>query len=147
MDKLYTVTTPGPIPGLDNIVGPLTTPMRLSKINVLEMLKNNYEVYEHNPSNKTEKVRVTRYNINSIKFNSNRAVSTSKRKLNRSIQEMSKPVMVEPVKKEEKSYNNYNNNNKKNKNFNKKDEKLQNNVSTTPEVVEEKIETPTSFEV
>lgn len=101
MEKLYTVTSVLPIPALDNIVGPMTTPTKFDQQDVLWMLKNGYEVYQHNPFKKSEKVKVTRANINSIKFNGTRESATAERLLNRSIQEMDKPLNTPVIKKNE----------------------------------------------
>ena len=67
MLNLYTVDTPREIIGL-NINGPLTTPTPMEYHNVLRMVKAGYTVYQHNPFNLNEKVKVTYDNINNIKL-------------------------------------------------------------------------------
>ena len=111
MLKKYTVETAGPIPCLDNIVGPLTTPTVMDHGSVLKMLNKGYVIYQHNPLNLSEKVRVTKKNISSIKFGASKK-AVEQRNLNKEIQAMSKPIVkVEPVKpavvekKEEKNDN------------------------------------------
>lgn len=67
MINLYTVDTPREIIGM-NINGPLTTPTPMEYHNVLKMVKAGYTVYQHNPFNLNEKVKVTVKNINNIKM-------------------------------------------------------------------------------
>ena len=96
--KLYTVQSTGVIPGL-GINGPLTTPTKMEFLHVLDMVKKHYVVYEHNPSDTTEKVRVTINNINSIKFNSTRLAAVNRRNLNEEVQAMDKAMNVAVVNK------------------------------------------------
>ena len=63
-----------------------------------------YVIYKHNPHDLKEKVRVTTSNINNIRFKNTREAATSQRLLNRSIQEMDKPLVTEVVKKEVKHH-------------------------------------------
>ena len=67
MINLYTVDTPREIIGM-NINGPLTTPTPMEYHNVLKMVKAGYTVYQHNPFNLNEKVKVTIRNINNIVY-------------------------------------------------------------------------------
>ena len=99
MGKLYTVATPRNIIGMADIVGPLTTPSEMKFNDVLEMVRLGYEIYQVNPYNYSEKIKVTISNINDIKFKSSISMALSQRKLNREIQEMGKPIVVETVKK------------------------------------------------
>ena len=102
MNGFYTVESSRPIDCLGGIQGPLTTPVRLSFRNALHLVSKGMVVYKHNPYDLTEKVRVTRSNINSIKFTRTREQATSQRMLNRSIQELDTPLVVDVVKKETK---------------------------------------------
>lgn len=96
MKKLYTVATVDEIIGL-NIQGPLTTPTKMEFNNVLQMIQRGYTVYEHNPKDLTEKVLVNTSNINSITFKNSRADALSRRELNKTLIEESKPTYVEPI--------------------------------------------------
>ena len=102
--ELYTIKSARPIECLGGIQGPLTTPTSIKFNDVLGMVRKGYEVYKHNPHDLKEKVRVTLTNINTIKFKRSREEATSQRLLNRSIQEMDKPVIKEVVKKDVKQY-------------------------------------------
>lgn len=100
MNGFYTVESSKPIDCLGGIQGPLTTPVRLSFRDALQLVSKGLVVYKHNPYDLTEKVRVTRSNINTIKFERTREQATSQRLLNRSIQELDTPLVVDVVKKE-----------------------------------------------
>lgn len=101
MKELYTIESPRPIHCLGGIQGPLSTPTQLSFNDVLYMVKEGYVVYKHNPHDIKEKIRVTKSNINNIKFRRTREIATSERLLNRSIQEMDTPVEKKVVKQVE----------------------------------------------
>ena len=97
--KKYIITTAKEIPCLSGICGPITEPVSLERNDVLALVKKGFEVYECNPYDPSERVRVTRANVNSITFSRGRATVTAQRLLNRSIQDMEKPVVVDTVKK------------------------------------------------
>ena len=101
MKKLYTVNTVKNIPGL-GISGPLTTPMKMEFHHVLDMVKNGYKVYEHNPQDLTEKVLVTMQNINTIEFKNSRATAMNRRELNQSLIDDSKPMVINKITKTKK---------------------------------------------
>lgn len=124
MAKYYTIASAKPIPCLDNIVGPLTTPVRIEHDDVMWMLNHGYEIYEHNPVNKSEKVLVTRQNANGANFKTNRATATSRRLLNRSIQDMEKPIVAEVIRKSDND---------------KKKNQYQNDKNNQPKVVVEEV--------
>jgi len=98
--KLYVIDTVKQIPCLENICGPITEPVKLGREDVIDLVKRGYTVYQVNPNDKTEKVLVTRSNINKIQFKNTRAAATTKRMLNRQIQDMNSPIIV-PVHKNE----------------------------------------------
>lgn len=100
MKDLYTIETKKSIDCLGGIVGPLTTPTQIEFNDALRLVAKGFKMYKHNPHDLTEKVLVTRANINSIKFTRTREEATSKRLLNRSIQDMDKPLVKEVVNKE-----------------------------------------------
>lgn len=102
MEKLYVVSSSKVILGMADIQGPLTTPSPIKFADVLEMVRMGYEIYQVNPYDHTEKVRVTVSNINDIKFTVSRSKSCVQRKLNKEIQEMNKPILVDVVAKESK---------------------------------------------
>ena len=102
MSKLYIVTTPKTIIGMSDIMGPLTTPSEIEFAAVLEMVRLGYDIYQVNPYDYNEKIKVTLSNIHNIKFKSSISMAFSQRKLNREIQEMDKPIMVDVLTKEQK---------------------------------------------
>ena len=102
MSKLYTITTPKKIIGMADIMGPLTTPSEIEFNNVLEMVRLGYDIYQVNPYDHNEKIKVTLSNINNIKFKSSISMAFSQRKLNREIQEIDKPIIVDVKKKDNK---------------------------------------------
>lgn len=67
MARKFTVASQGTVLGL-GISGPITTPVVLDPKNVLKMVKKGMVIYEHNPYNTAEKVKMTVYNINTNKF-------------------------------------------------------------------------------
>ena len=94
MKELYTIASARPIESLGGIQGPLSTPTQLKFNDVLAMVRKGYVIYKHNPHDLTEKVRLNMKNINNISFKRTRAEATSQRLLNRSIQEMDKPIVT-----------------------------------------------------
>ena len=144
MEKLYIVTSTKNIIGMDNIQGPLTTPVNMKFNNVLEMVRRGYEVYQVNPFNHSEKVKVTISNINNISFKISRSAATAQKKLNEEIQEMSKPMVVDVVVKETKKEVDEVIKQKEkteNKNFKQNENKKENK----PEVDQEKLNKPDEF--
>ena len=141
MVKLYTVDTPKVIIGMYDIQGPLTTPSKMEFANVLEMVRRGYKIYQVNPYDYNEKVRVTVSNINSIKFKTTRAANVAQRKLNQEIQDMDKPMMVDVVSKDKETTENIKSTEKDHGKNNKHNEGK--NVNKLPEG--EKITTPDNF--
>lgn len=92
MRRLYTIASERPIACLGGIQGPLTTPTPIGYEDIITMITKGYEIYQHNPVKLTEKVRVTRSNVNSIKFETTRAKAAAERALNKEIQQMATPV-------------------------------------------------------
>lgn len=68
MNKLVIIESSGPIRAMNNINGPIKTPCSLS-INVIsDLINDNKIVYEVNPKNYNEKIRLTRLNLFSDNF-------------------------------------------------------------------------------
>ena len=121
MRKLYTVLTQKEIPSLNGIKGPLTTPVEIDSVSVLNMVRKGYEVYQHNPYILTEKVRVTANNYNKIVFPTNEEKSIEIAKKREEEERITKEMKIPVVTKEEDSSKNNNNNNYNNKKLNKPD--------------------------
>lgn len=92
MGRYFTIASALPITALGNINGPLTTPVQIPFADVLDMLRKNYVIYEHNPVNKAEKVRVTIDNVNNITFSTTRYDALLLKEANLEMQELSKPL-------------------------------------------------------
>ena len=142
MNKLYVITTPKNIIGMDDIQGPLTTPTPMKFNNVLEMVRRGYEIYQVNPYNHSEKVKVTISNINNISFKISRSAAMSQKKLNREIQEMNKAMVVDVVVKENK---NIINEKPENINIKQNENKKENKSGVKSEPTQEKLTKPDEF--
>lgn len=68
MNKLVTIESSGPIRAMGGISGPIKTPTSLSTAAIISLINDNMVVYEVNPKNYNEKIRLTRLNINSDNF-------------------------------------------------------------------------------
>ena len=95
--KLYTIENIRPLPCLGNIVGPIRTPVRLEEKDVIDLVKNNFSVYEHNPLKKKEKVKVTLNNYSSITFKTSKKEAIDEKALKK---ELIKETTTPPEKKE-----------------------------------------------
>ena len=142
MLKKYTVATAGPIPALDNIVGPLNTPTVMDHAAIVAMLNKNYVIYQHNPYDLNEKVRVTKKNINNITFKNTRKSVIEKRKLNNEIQNMSKPIVNIPANAPKNDHKPEVKNDKNDKKDEKKDKQ---NLNPTVKKDETKVSSPDGF--
>lgn len=103
MTKLYTVKTPKPIPCMGDIQGPMTEPTSMKFDDVLSMLCMGYEIYQHNPNKLSEKVLVTKQNIENIKFPTSKAKAISEKKDFKEMQILNKPASQLAPKKSNKS--------------------------------------------
>ncbi|GEM_PF-5882393 len=92
MGRYFTIASAMPIKALGDINGPLTTPVQIPYADILDMLRKNYVIYEHNPVNKAEKVRVTIDNVNNVKFTTSRYDALLLKEANLEMQELSKPL-------------------------------------------------------
>lgn len=101
--KMYIITTAKEIPCLGGITGPITTPVKLELSELIWLLNNGFTVYQCNPFDSNERVKVDRMNMHSITFSRNRAIVTLEQMENLKVQEMSKPVEV--VKRDNKQNN------------------------------------------
>lgn len=97
MIRLYVIETKKPIECLGGIQGPLTTPTHIDINDVIDLVRRGYEVYQVNPDNSKEKVRVTINNLKSIKFS--RSETVLQRLITREINKGNKPMMVNKVSK------------------------------------------------
>lgn len=80
MNKLITIESTGPIKMMGNINGPISTPCSVSTTVIIDLLNSGKVVYEVNPKNHAEKVRLTRLNVNSNNFPTNNTSKVDSRK-------------------------------------------------------------------
>lgn len=71
MNKLVIIESAGPIEALGGISGPIKTPSSLSTNVISDLINSGKVVYEINPRNYNEKVKLTRLNVNTNNFQSN----------------------------------------------------------------------------
>lgn len=67
MKDLYTIETAAFIPEV-GLYGPILEPFEMDEYAVLNLVRNGYTIFKHNPYNAFEKVQVTVENHNSIVF-------------------------------------------------------------------------------
>ena len=95
--KLVTIESYGKLHALGGIMGPIITPCRIDISTIIMLMNSGKIVYEVNPSNVKEKVRLTRLNVNKDNFvkNTTQLVNTSSVKTN----------VVEDTSYKNKNYN------------------------------------------
>ena len=71
MNKLVIIESAGPIEALGGISGPIKTPSSLSTNVISDLINSGKVVYEINPRNYNEKVKLTRLNVNTNNYQSN----------------------------------------------------------------------------
>ena len=96
--KLVTIESAGKISILGGIQGPITNPCRLSTDSIIELINSGKIVYEVNPKNSKEKIRLTRLNVYKTNFASTikETVDKKKKVIEETIKTNSKP-MVKPI--------------------------------------------------
>lgn len=77
--KYVTIESPGKIGVLGGLVGPITTPSYLDIDIIISLINSGKAVYEVNPANVKEKIRLSRINVLKSNFNysSNRETSSN----------------------------------------------------------------------
>lgn len=101
------------IPLYGGVCGPLSTPISIDKRTLIDLLQDGYTIYQVNPYDKNDKVKVTLDNYSNILFKRKRASVTSDRLVVRSVQDISNRVTKESNKDKQKE-NNPNKKQKKN---------------------------------
>lgn len=96
MEKKYIVTSPRVILGL-GIQGPITTPIKIDFNNLLRMIRTGYEIYQVNPYDPSEKVRVTISNMHTITFKNTRPQVVKREIENKKNQLIDKRLLVNVV--------------------------------------------------
>ena len=90
--NLYTVLDARVIDCLGGICGPIQHPTEMAESDVITMVRNGFTVFQHNPHNLREKVKVTRTNFNSIVFKTTRSDGYKSRSLNTQLRNEAKKV-------------------------------------------------------
>lgn len=67
-EKLCVVLADGRIPELGGIIGPVAVPTKIAYSSIVSMLNRGLPVYEVNPKNVNERVRLTFRNVNAVNF-------------------------------------------------------------------------------
>lgn len=80
MNKLVTIESAGPIKMMGDINGPIKTPCSVSTNVIIDLLNSGKVVYEVNPKNHAEKIRLTRLNLHSNNFPANNTSKVDSRK-------------------------------------------------------------------
>lgn len=144
MRRLYTIASAGLIDTAGGIYGPLTTPTVFDVDTVVNMVRRGIEVYQHNPSNPTEKIRVTTKNVNTIVFKTTRADAVIRRNLNMSVREKGEDRTPDTTNVERKNQQ-QNNNDKKNIKNNKENVTIEINKDQNQKDNKEEISKPDDF--
>ena len=97
--KLCTITSYGKIKELGGITAPITRPTKISVDIIIRLINQGITVYEVNPYKRTEKVLLTRENVNSDNFFKTTNVTEK-------VEEPADTETSEPVTEETKSYSN-----------------------------------------
>lgn len=87
--KFVTIESYGPIPALGGILGPITSPSYIDINVIISLINSGKVIYEVNPKNIKEKIRLTRDNV--LKYNFNTTVKPEK------ISNVIKNTVVKPV--------------------------------------------------
>lgn len=101
-ENLYTVLDARKIDCLGGICGPIQHPSPIKESDVINLVRNGFTLYQHNPHNLCEKVKVTRTNFNSIVFKTSRYDGLKSRTLNKEIRSEANKVSTPAPKKEDK---------------------------------------------
>lgn len=100
--NLYTVKDARVIDCLGGICGPIQHPTEIAESDIITLVRCGFTVYQHNPHNLREKVKVTRTNFNSIVFKTTRYDGYKSRSLNTELRNEAKVASAPAPKKDEK---------------------------------------------
>lgn len=104
--NLYTVKDARVIDCLGGISGPIQHPTEIAESDVITLVRCGFTVYQHNPHNLREKVKVTRTNFNSIVFKTTRYDGYKSRSLNTELRNEAKVASAPAPKKDKKKSSN-----------------------------------------
>lgn len=90
--NLYTIKDARVISCLGGITGPIQHPTEMKPEDVITLVRNGFTVFQHNPHNLREKVKVTRNNFNTITFKTSQVDGYLARALNRELRNEAKKV-------------------------------------------------------
>lgn len=97
----YVITSACEIDIVGGLIGPIATPIELTRSQVIKLLNDNISVYQVNPFDINERVKVTFDNYDKITFARKRAKITTTRLLNRSVRESN--TIIQPKHKDTSS--------------------------------------------
>lgn len=101
--KLVVVEVNGPISELGGIQGPIINPCSLPVKTIVQMVGSHKKVFEVNPFNQSERVRLTLKNVNSVNFQPPIARQTLKEATKKVAQKSE--VKASEIKKEDQTNN------------------------------------------
>lgn len=139
--KLYVILTAKKINCLNHITGPVTTPTELNVVDALELVRSGFDVYEVNPYNKKERVKVTVYNFNSIRFKTTESDMIARKRLNREMQKLESSSKVDTSKEEKKEETSTVSSNKEDKKDDKKKDDQVSKKDESKKESEKKVDT------
>lgn len=101
--KLITIESQCELPELGGVMGPIKAPVEMTIPKIISLINRGLVVYDVNPKNKKEKVRLTTTNVRTDNFISNsvKAASTRKAAVVRTVE--TKTVSTNTIKTNEKS--------------------------------------------
>ena len=97
----YIIASACEIDIVGGLIGPIATPIELTKSQIIKLLNDNISVYQVNPFDINERVKVTFDNYDKITFARKRAKITANRLLNRSVRESN--TLIQPKHKDTSS--------------------------------------------
>lgn len=107
VEKLVTIETYGPIAELGGIAGPVVHPCKVDLETIIRMVNTRKKVFEVNPANPSEKVRLTLSNVRTVNFAPVAPKTTTKTTNTTKTTETTKPADTKTTTTENKSTNDF----------------------------------------
>ena len=98
----YVITTPGPISVLGGIAGPVKVAVEMTPYMAYRCVSEGHIVFEVNPYDHREKVRVTKANFNRISFSTTKVEMIKKKRMLEEIRGIKREPKLGASKKSEK---------------------------------------------
>ena len=128
MRRLYTIETPGlTLASVGGIKSPLLVPTEMDPDDIIRYVRKGAVVYQHNPVDKSEKVRVTPQNVMMIEFSTTKSQAVRKRIALREMHELEKSMKTGIQRKVDTPAQQNNNKNEKPVEYNRDNNKKHDN--------------------